>query len=179
MFLDESGANTAMDRTHGRALQRRAGRRARPARPLEGDHPDGGRAARRRPGGGLPGDRRATDSVCFAFYVEHCLAPALRPGDIVVMDNLGLPQVRRGAAADRLGRGGGAGIAVQPRLQPDRSDVLLKAWLRSAAARTVGDLIEAMGDGLRAVRPADIRGWFAHSGYPGPGSSDTLNKKPL
>ena len=41
----------------------------------------------------------------------------------------------------------------------------LKAWLRSAKARTVGALIEAMGDALRAVRRGDILGWFRHSGY--------------
>ena len=41
----------------------------------------------------------------------------------------------------------------------------LKAFLRTAAARTVDALIEAMGDALRAVTPGDILGWFGHSGY--------------
>ena len=55
---------------------------------------------------------------------------------------------------------------------------MLKAYLRSAAARTVDGLIEAMGDALRAIRPGDILGWFRHSGYEAPPSSDTVNKKP-
>ena len=55
----------------------------------------------------------------------------------------------------------------------------LKAYLRSAAARTVDGLIAAMGDALRAIRPGDILGWFRHSGYEAPRASDTLNKKPL
>ena len=55
----------------------------------------------------------------------------------------------------------------------------LKAYLRSAAARTVDGLIEAMGEALRAIRPGDIAGWFGHSGYRAPPSTDTLNRKPL
>ncbi len=70
--------------------------------------------------------------------------------------------------------------AYSPDLNPiERLFSKLKAWLRSAAARTVDELIGAMGDALRAVRLADIRGWFAHSGYRALGSSGTLNEKPL
>ena len=50
------------------------------------------------------------------------------------------------------------------------------ASIRSNATRTP---IEAMGEALRAVRPADILGWFRHGGYQAKGSSDTINKKPL
>ncbi|MFO0960577.1 MAG: transposase [Isosphaeraceae bacterium] len=97
------------------------------------------------------------------------------------MDNLAC---HKSAEVQRRIASAGAEVRYLPPYSPDFNPIermfsKLKAWLRSAAARTVGDLIEAMGDGLRAVRPADIRGWFAHSGYPGPGSSDTLNKKPL
>ena len=56
----------------------------------------------------------------------------------------------------------------------------LKAALRSAAAaRTVDALIEAIGEGLRADRVGDIREWFAHSGYPTPSSTVTINEKPF
>src|SRR5262249_21018896 len=55
----------------------------------------------------------------------------------------------------------------------------LKAWLRSAGARTVGDLIEAMGDALRAIGPGAILGWFGHSGYRAGPSTGTLNRKLL
>lgn len=55
----------------------------------------------------------------------------------------------------------------------------LKAWLRSAEARKVDGLIEAMGDALRAVRLGDILGWFGHSGYGVVMSTDTPNRKLL
>ena len=122
----------------------------------------------------------ATDAACFETYVERCLVPALRPGDIVVMDNL---SCHKTAEVARLIEAAGAAVRYLPAYSPDLNPIermfsKLKAWLRSAAARTVGGLIEAMGDALRAVRPGDILGWFRHSGYQAPQSSDTLNKKP-
>ncbi|GAC1388551.1 MAG: hypothetical protein NVSMB4_14750 [Acidimicrobiales bacterium] len=69
--------------------------------------------------------------------------------------------------------------AYSPDLNPiERLFSKLKAWPRSAAARTIDGLIGAMGDALRAVRPGDILGWFRHCGYQAPQSSDTINKKP-
>ena len=123
----------------------------------------------------------ATDSACFETYVERCLCPTLRPGDIVVMDNL---PCHKTAEVARLISGAGAEVRYLPAYSPDLNPIerlfsKLKAWLRSAAARTVDALVEAMGDGLRAVRPGDILGWFRHSGYEPSRSSDTLNKKPL
>ena len=123
----------------------------------------------------------ATDSACFETYVERCLAPTLRPGDIVVMDNL---SCHKTAEVARLIAAAGAEVRFLPAYSPDLNPIermfsKLKAWLRSAAARTVDGLIDAMGDALRAVRPGDILGWFRHSGYQAHQSSDTLNKKPL
>ncbi len=88
VFVDESGASTAMDRTHGRAPR---GMR------VDGPVPHGHwkvvtlTAAVRL--GGVPEQAclafdGATDSASFETYVEKCLAPALRPGDIVVMNSL-------------------------------------------------------------------------------------------
>ena len=54
----------------------------------------------------------------------------------------------------------------------------LKEALRRAKARTVEALLEAIGEALRSVTPADIRGWFAHSGYGSAGSSGRANEKP-
>jgi transposase len=123
----------------------------------------------------------ATDSASFEAYVERCLAPALRPGDIVVMDNLAC---HKAAEVGRLIAAAGAEVRLLPAYSPDLNPIermfsKLKGWLRSAAARTVDGLIGAMGEGLRAVRPSDIAGWFRHSGYQAPHSSDTLNTKPL
>jgi transposase len=123
----------------------------------------------------------ATDSACFEAYVERCPAPALRPGDIVVMDNL---PCHKTAEVARLIGAAGAEVRYLPAYSPDLNPIerlfsKLKAALRSAAARTVDALIEAMGEGLRAIRAADFRGWFAHSGYSTDSSTVTVNEKPL
>src|SRR5262249_40399325 len=109
----------------------------------------------------------ATAPAAFETYVGECLAPTLRPGDIVVMDNLACHKT---AEVARLIAAAGAEVRYLPPYSPDLNPIerlfsKLKAYLRSAAARTVDGLIEAMGDALRAVRPGDILGWFGHSGY--------------
>jgi transposase len=121
----------------------------------------------------------ATDTACFETYVERCLAPSLRPGDIVVMDNLACHKT---AEVQRLIRAAGAEVRYLPAYSPDLNPIeklfsKLKAWLRSAAARTVDGLIDAMGAGLRAIRPGDILGWFAHCGYPAAESTARINRK--
>jgi len=123
----------------------------------------------------------ATNAACFEAYVAECLAPALRPGDVVVMDNLAC---HKSAAVGRLIAAAGAEVRYLPPYSPDLNPIerlfsKLKAWLRKAGARTVDGLIGAMGDGLRAVRPADIVGWFRHSGYPADQSTARDKRKPL
>ena len=107
--------------------------------------------------------------------------PALRPGDIVVMDNLACHKT---AEVARLIAAAGACVRYLPAYSPDLNPIerlssKLKAALRSAAARTVDALVEAMGEALRAIRAGDIRGWFRHSGYPIDSSTVTANEKPL
>jgi transposase len=166
VFLDETGTTTAMDRTYGRAP---SGVR------VDGPVPHGHwktltlTAAVRL--GGVPEPAclvfdGATDTACFATYVERCLVPTLRPGDIVVMDNLGCHKT---AEVERLVRSAGAEVWYLPPYSPDMNPIeqlfsKLKEALRTAAARTVEALIGAMGEALRAVTPVDILGWFGHSG---------------
>jgi len=180
VFVDESGASTAMDRTYGRAP---SGVR------VDGPVPHGHwkvttlTAAVRLDG--VPESAcltfdGATDSACFETYVERCLAPALRPGDIVVMDNLACHKT---AEVARLIGAAGAEVRYLPAYSPDLNPIeqlfsKLKEFLRSAAARTIDAVVEAMGEALRAVRLGDIRGWFAHSGYPTDSSTVTVNEKP-
>jgi transposase len=167
VFVDESGASTAMDRTHGRAP---SGVRA------DGPVPHGHwkvvtlTAAVRL--GGVPEPAclafdGATDSAAFETYVGRCLAPSLRPGDVVIMDNLACHKT---AEVARLIGGAGAEVRYLPPYSPDLSPIermfsKLKARLRKAKARTIDALIAAMGEALRDVRPGDIAGWFRHSGY--------------
>ena len=136
--------------------------------------------------GGVPEAARlafdgATDSACFETYVGECLVPALRPGDVVVMDNLACHKT---AEVARLIAAAGAEVRYLPAYSPDLNPIerlfsKLKAWLRKAKARTVAALIEAMGDALRAVQPGDIAGWFGHSGYRPPGSTARVKEKSL
>ena len=77
----------------------------------------------------------------------------------------------------------GAEVRYLPAYSPDLNPIerlfsKLKTALRSAAARTVDAVIEAMGEALRAVRLEDIQGWFSHSGYPTAKSTVTVNEKP-
>jgi transposase len=165
VFVDESGATTAMDRTDGRAA---SGQR------VDGPVPHGHwktvtrTAAVRLDGVGpcLAFDG-ATDTACFEADVAECLAPTLRPGDIVVMDNL---NCHKTAEIERLIAAAGAEVRYLPAYSPDLSPIetlfsTLKGLLRTAAARTVDALIAAMGDALRAIRPGDIVDWFGHCGY--------------
>lgn len=179
VFVDETGASTAMDRTHGRSP---SGVR------VDGPVPHGHwkvvtlTAAVRLGGvGACLAFDGATNTASFATYVEKCLVPTLRPGDVVILDNL---SCHKTAEAARLIAAAGAELRFLPAYSPDLNPIermfsKLKAWLRAAKARTIDGLIEAMGDALRAVRPADIVGWFRHSGYQARRSSDTLDEKPL
>jgi len=122
----------------------------------------------------------ATNTACFEAYVGECLAPTLRPGDIVIMDNL---TCHTTAEVARLITAAGAEVRHLPAYSPDLNPIeqlfsKLKGLLRSAAARTVDAVIEAMGEALRAVRLEDIQGWFSHSGYPTAKSTVTVNEKP-
>uniref|UniRef100_UPI001F0D69B1 IS630 family transposase n=1 Tax=Paludisphaera soli TaxID=2712865 RepID=UPI001F0D69B1 len=179
VFVDETGASTAMDRTHGRSP---SGVR------VDGPVPHGHwkivtlTAAVRLGGAGacLAFDG-ATDSAAFETYVERCLVPTPRPGDVVILDDLSCHKTTEAA---RLIAAAGAELRFLPAYSPDLNPIermfsKLKAWLRSAKARTIDGLIEAMGDALRAIRPADVLGWFRHSGYQAPRSSDTPDEKRL
>lgn len=168
-----------MDRTHGRAP---SGAR------VDGPAPHGHwkmttlTAAVRLDGvGACLAFDGATNTTCFEAYVGACLAPTLRPGDIVVMDNL---SCHKTAEVARLIAAAGAEVRYLPAYSPDLNPIerlfsKLKEYLRSAAARTVDGLIDAMGDALRSVRPSDILGWFRHSGYRPQASTVTVKEKSL
>jgi hypothetical protein len=165
VFLDESGATTAMARRYGRAPR---GERVDAAVP-HGHWKAVTLTAAVRLGevGACLAFDGATNASCFEAYIGECLAPTLRPGDIVVMDNL---SCHKTAEVERLIRSAGAEVRYLPAYSPDFNPIeamfsKLKEALRSAAARTVGALIAAMGDALRSVTPGDISGWFNHCGY--------------
>jgi transposase len=109
----------------------------------------------------------ATDADVFGAFVERCLVPALRPGQVVVMDNLAAHKV---AWIVRRIEAAGCRVAFLPPYSPDLSPIepmwsKVKQLLRTAAARTVDALQDAVGDALAAVTESDCRGYFEHCGY--------------
>jgi transposase len=112
----------------------------------------------------------ATTSRVFEAYVERMLAPALRCGQVVVMDNLGAHRPRR---IRELIEERGCELIYLPSYSPDFNPIeqalsKIKHILRKIAARTKEILIEAMGRALAAVSAQDVRGFFVHCGYRAP-----------
>jgi transposase len=109
----------------------------------------------------------ATDGVAFQTYVEHFLAPTLKEGQIVVMDNL---QVHKSKQVRELIEARGAEVLFLPPYSPDFSPIeetfsKVKGILRKLGARTYEALMEASGQALDAVSWRDAVGWFKHCGY--------------
>ena len=107
------------------------------------------------------------DGESFRTYVEKVLLPTLRPGDIVVMDNL---SSHKGTAVRQLIRSAGAKLFFLPKYSTDLNPIeqvfaKLKHLLRKAAARTVETVCAAIAKGLQAFTPEECANYFANSGY--------------
>ena len=107
------------------------------------------------------------DGESFATYVEKVLLPTLRPGDIVIMDNLGS---HRGKIIRQLIRSAGAKLFLLPKYSPDLNPIeqvfaKLKHLLRKAAARTVETVCAAIGELLGAFTKDECANYFKNSGY--------------
>jgi transposase len=166
VFVDETGASTATARTHGRCP---AGERSVTAAPHGRWKTTPFVAALRCDGltaptvvaGATTGDR-------FVAYVEQQLVPTLRPGDLVVMDNLSChkrPGVRAAVEA------AGCELRLLPPYSPDPNPIekafsKLEAKLRAAAKRTVKELWKYLGAVLDAFEPAECRNYFRSCGHP-------------
>jgi transposase len=166
VFVDECGTHTSMTRRKARAPR---GTRAVGAVPR-----NRGPVTTLLTGLSLAGMAPAmtvqggTDTAVFATYLEHFLLPALHPGQIVVVDNVGAHQPERIRA---LVEAAGCRLVFLPAYSPDLSPVeeafsKLKTLIRAAAARTRAALDAAIAVALAAVTAADAAGWFAHAGYP-------------
>jgi transposase len=107
------------------------------------------------------------DGASFLIYVEHFLAPALRRGDVVVMDNLASHKV---AGVKETIEGTGATLRYLPAYSPDLNPIeqafaKLKAALRKAAARTFDALVEAIAQALADFTAQECANYIANSGY--------------
>src|SRR5436190_6086609 len=161
VFVDESGANTGMTRSYGRAPE---GERVQATAPgawqnvtlIAGMRISGAVAPMALPG--------AVDSMAFQTYVQEALVPELQAGDVVVLDNL---QAHKNRAAIEAIEAVGARVEPLPVYSPDLTPIeemfsKTKAYLRKVAARTKDTVITAMGQALELVTASDIGGWFHH-----------------
>ena len=108
-----------------------------------------------------------TTKAVFEAYLKRVLAPSLRPGQVVVMDNL---SSHKGSRVRELVEARGCALAYLPAYSPDLNPIeqafaKLKVLLRRTGARTREALLEAMGRALDAVTAGDARGFFEHRGY--------------
>jgi transposase len=109
----------------------------------------------------------STTREVFLAYLEHVLAPTLRPGQVVVMDNL---SSHKGERVRQIIAGRGCELLYLPPYSPDFNPIeeafaKLKALVRKAEARSRKVLIEAMGRALEALTVGDARSFFEHRGY--------------
>lgn len=103
----------------------------------------------------------------FRLYVDKVLLPTLRPGDIVIMDNLGS---HRGRAVRRALRAVGAKLFFLPKYSPDLNPIekyfaKLKHWLRKAARRTPDAVYRAITKILPKTNPDECANFFAQAAY--------------
>jgi len=109
----------------------------------------------------------ASDNAAFEAYVEQCLCPTLRAGQVVIMDNLSSHHQRM---IRTLIEARHCTVLFLPTYSPDFNPIehafsKVKEWLRAAAARTQEALDQAIVEALAQITPQDIRGWFLHCGY--------------
>jgi transposase len=109
----------------------------------------------------------ATDAEVFRVYVAQVLRPTLRPGDIVIMDNL---RAHKAAGIRDAIEQAGAQVVYLPPYSPDLSPIercwsKLKTALRTAQARTREALDQAIAHALATITVADARSWFHYCGY--------------
>ncbi len=165
VFIDETGTTTKMARLRGRA-------------------PRGARFESKAPFGhwgtqtfvaGLKCDGLIAPWVIdapmnraiFEAYVETQLAPALKPGDVVILDNL---SSHKSDKAEKIIRDKGAWLLFLPPYSPDLNPIemafaKLKSRLRATAARTIDDLWKAIGSICSLFTPDECSNYFAAAGY--------------
>ena len=165
VFVDESGINTAMTRTRGRAP---------PGQRVVGAVPQGHwrtltmlGALRLEGMAAAATVDAATDTDVFDAFVRLGLVPALRAGDVVVWDNL---SPHKSGMVQEAVEGARAKLLPLPPYSPDLNPIepcwsKVKQHVRSAEARTGETLGSAAATGFASVTRADAEGWFAKCGY--------------
>ncbi len=177
IFIEETSTHTAMTRRRSRAPrgERALGR-------VPSNHgPNITLLAALTPAGIGPALvlSGALDSAAFTLYAERILAPRLRPGQVVILDNLSAHKsadARSAIAAAGcrlLFLAAGCRLLFLPAYSPDFTPIeqafaKVKARLRAAAERTPDGLVAATASAIDAITAADARAFYAHCGFPLP-----------
>lgn len=165
LFIDETGINLSMTRTHARTP---IGVRAVDAVPKNWGDNVTVTAALSSDGIVVPMMLRGAMTVrAFEAYTEQCLGPELEPGDVVVLDKL---TAHKSIRVRELIETAGAKLVQLPSYSPDFNPIeyawsKLKALLRKAKARTLRKLQKALRWALLEISGDDACGWFSHCGF--------------
>ncbi len=164
-FLDECGVNRAMTRLYGRA--------AKGVRVVESVPRNYGQSTTIVSLLSLSGVQAtmtlegALDTAAFNAYCEQLLRDSIKPGDIIVLDNL---TAHRASRIEEIVKGCGGQVMWLSPYSPDYSPIekmwsKLKSYLRRVKARTQEELDEAIAEGLKLITASDCQGWFRSCGY--------------
>jgi transposase len=165
VFVDEMGTNTSLSPMYGWAKK---GERAHCSVPRNRGKNTTVLSSMSAEGmGSSLAVEGATTSAVFEAYVEQILAPTLRRGQVVVMDNL---SAHKGERVRELIEGQGCELLYLPSYSPDFNPIeqafsKIKGLLRKGEARTREALVEAIGVAISTVTATDARGFFEHCGY--------------
>ncbi len=165
MFIDETGLNTKLARGYGRCP---IGQRCLSTIPHGHWQSSTFIAALRQESVEAPFlVEGPVDAEVFTVYLEQVLGPQLRAGDTLILDNLSTHKIQK---IGPLLSARGVGIRYLPPYSPDLNPIelafaKLKAHLRHAAARTLGELHSALATALDSFSAQHCRGFFRHARY--------------
>ena len=165
LCVDAFGINLTLTRTHARAP---LGERAHVTEPFHHGSNMSVLSALGMQGVCAPMmSEGAVNAEVFAWYVKPLLVPCLRPGNLVLLDNV---QFHYSPRAIEGSEAAGARVVPLPAYSPDFNPIAgciakLKTALRSFKARTKRTLTTALTKALTLITKDDIRGWFEHAGY--------------
>jgi transposase len=165
VWIDEAGCNLKMSKKYGWSKKGERANGLRPARYCENYTMIG--ALNEDGVSTLMASNSGTTGAVFLGFVKQYLLPTLRPGDIVVMDNLASHKV---VGVKEAIESVGASVKYLPPYSPDMNPIencwsKMKESIRGIGARTYQKLDAAIAEAMELVSASDVEGWAAHCGY--------------
>ena len=165
IFIDESGANLRMANRYARAV---GGQRAKMPIPCNRGPNISiiGAVSMRKVEAALYGEW-ATNSEIFLIFIDRCLSPQLRPGHIVIMDNV---RFHYQSKIVEIIESKGASVVFLPPYSPDFSPIenmwsKIKNYLRGFMPRTMQEFKKSIKSAFESISESNLIGWFKHCGY--------------